>query len=177
MLRSALIPMVLPCVGLTFAAVAQTQQADVGPDPSHQSSADTDLVKSVTSLEKRIVAIERLLEARKDQAELGRGLIPFDNVVTNLRSERLTRYVGLSIVLAVDNDTEQSAVQAITPLKPPLKDWLLLHLSDKTLEDVNGRQKRISLRDEIQRGFNSQLTEAGYSGFVKSVLFIEFSIQ
>ncbi|MEZ6033306.1 MAG: flagellar basal body-associated FliL family protein [Planctomycetaceae bacterium] len=178
MSRSVLIPSAIVCLGLAMAAVAQTrdvaQPATGSPGPVATSA---DLATTVKTLEERVAKIERQLAARMKQETLGRGLVPFQTVVANLRDETLTRYVRVDLVLAIEDGQKQAVVDALSDIRPNVKDWLLSHLADKTVSDINGSQNQDKLREEIQAGINLQFKSAGHPQYIKAVLFDEINVQ
>ncbi len=111
------------------------------------------------------------------QEALGRGLVPFPSFVANLRDETLTRYLRVGLVFAIDDGKKQAVNDALSEIRPHIKDWLLSHLADKTISDINGRQNQIKLREEIQAGINLQFKSAGHPEYVKAVLFDEINVQ
>ncbi len=176
MSRSTFIPALIVCLGLTFAAVGYTAQdaATLAVKPK-QDQAPT--VADFQSLVQRVEKLERQLSARKEQEQLGRGFLAIDPIVANLDEGRLTRYIRVSIVLSIEDGQKQSALTALAEIDPKIKDWIYGFLSDKTLDDVRGRDNQQKLRVDIQAGINSQLKSAGYSEFAKAVLFDEINIQ
>jgi len=176
MSRSTLIPALIVCLGLTFAAVANTGQDAAAPVVGTNQD-QTPTVADFQSLEQRVTKLERQLSARKAQEQLGRGFLAIDPIVANLDEGRLSRYIRVSIILSIEDGQKQSALTALTEINPKIKDWVYGFLSGKTLEDVRGQDNQQKLRVEIQAGINSQLKSAGYPEFAKAVLFDEINIQ
>ena len=70
MSRSTMIPAIICCLGLTFAAVANTTQDAAAPAAdSHQSKAPT--AADFQALVQRVEKLEHQLSARKEQGQLG----------------------------------------------------------------------------------------------------------
>lgn len=126
--------------------------------------------------------VQQGAEATDGAGEQGEGLggyefIPFGSTVVNLAGGRLTRYLQVAITLKVSKDAADAVRgQLEEGPKAVLKNWLLVHLSDKRIEDVEGGAAMQKLRREIEDGFNSILIEnAGCK--VDEVLFDEFNVQ
>ena len=107
----------------------------------------------------------------------GRGLIRFGTIVTNLKDDRLTRYIRIDVVLSVDNDKKAVIANAIMEKKVVMKDWLISHLNDQSVKDVTGKNKQTQLRKDVQAGFNKLLFPAVKDGDIKAVLFEDFAVQ
>ena len=103
--------------------------------------------------------------------------LPFGSNVVNLAGERRVRYLQVNITLKVKKESA-GAVQTVIDdaQKAVLKNWLVVHLSDKRIEDVNGGTAMKRLQREIEDGFNSILFES-CGCKVDEVLFEEFNIQ
>lgn len=101
--------------------------------------------------------------------------VPFDEVVVNLDDGRMTRYLRLSLTLQLASQEADFATQLETK-RLLLKNWLLAHISDKSLEDIRGAVGQNRLRREIRDHFNSVLCPDGYDR-ISDVLFDEFNVQ
>jgi flagellar basal body-associated protein FliL len=97
-------------------------------------------------------------------------------VVVNLNEERLTRYLRVKLLLVVDAASEKPLTDLITKNKPSLKNWLISHLSDKSLKDVTGQPGVNKIRREIWHQFNKDLFPDG-SEKIRDVFFEEFVVQ
>lgn len=176
MSRSTLIPAIIVCLGLTFAAVANTTQDAAAPAvDSHQGKAPT--AADFQALVQRVEKLERQLSARKEQEQLGRGFLAIEPIVANLDEGRLSRYIRIVPVLAIEDGQKQLAADALSQISPKINDWLNATLSGKSLEDVRGQDNQQKLRTEIQAGINLQFKSGGYPEFAKAVLFDEFIVQ
>jgi len=60
-------------------------------------------------------------------------------VVVNLAEPRLGRYLRVKVVLVADPKASKELEEQMELRKATLKNWLIAHLSDKTLRDVTGR--------------------------------------
>ena len=99
------------------------------------------------------------------------------SIVVNLAEARLTRYLCVTITLQVHRDKADGIRKLVQNGKSSIfKDWLIAHLSDKTLEEVKGAQSIARLRREILDGFNGILAELG-GPEVESVLFEDFYVH
>jgi flagellar protein FliL len=104
------------------------------------------------------------------------AFISFGEVTVNLAEERLTRYLRVKIILVVDAPQEKAVDATVKQQKVVLKNWVISHLSDKSLEEVKGASGVNRLRREIQDQFNSVLFPDGTER-IRDVLFDEFVVQ
>jgi flagellar FliL protein len=104
------------------------------------------------------------------------AFVPVGDVVVNLSEERLTRYLRVKLILVVDESQEKVVKDLFDKNKAILKNWLISHLSDKTLAEVSGASGVNRLRREIQDQFNAILFPDG-SEKIRDVLFEEFVVQ
>jgi flagellar FliL protein len=104
------------------------------------------------------------------------AFVPVGDVVVNLSEERLTRYLRVKLILVVDESQEKTVKELFDKNKAILKNWLISHLSDKTLAEVSGASGVNRLRREIQDQFNAILFPDG-SETIHDVLFEEFVVQ
>jgi flagellar FliL protein len=103
--------------------------------------------------------------------------VPFgDPIVVNLNEDRLTRYLKVKILLVVDARDEKTATESVQKRKPALRNWLIAHLSDKSLPEVTGAAGLNKMRREIWHQFNSELYPDG-SEKVLDIFFEEFVVQ
>jgi flagellar basal body-associated protein FliL len=105
-----------------------------------------------------------------------RAYVPFGDVVVNLNEDRLTRYLKVKLLLVVAAHDEKEMTETIQKSKPALKNWLIGHLSDKSLQEVSGASGVNKLRREIWHEFNKELYPDG-SEKVLDVFFEEFVVQ
>jgi len=106
------------------------------------------------------------------------GYIRFDKrpLVCNIHGNRMTRYVNLSIILQVDPEIWGLASQRLAEHRVALKDGLLSHLADKTVEQLTGSGRQKQLQNEIRDLFN-EIMFPNQDGRVDAILFDEFAIQ
>lgn len=114
--------------------------------------------------------------AKEAKADNKPAFVPVGDVVVNLSEERLTRYLRVKLILAVDQSQEKTVKDLFDQNKAILKNWLISHLSDKTLAEVSGASGVNRLRREIQDQFNAILFPDG-SEKIHDVLFEEFVVQ
>ena len=176
MSRSSLIPAVIVCLGLAYGAVANTGKEPAGVAAVAQQN-EAPCAADFKSLEQRVAKIEQQLAARNEQEQLGRGFLAIDSIVANLDEGRLSRYLRVSAVLAVEDGKKQDAKEALSQINPKVRDWMYDFLSDKGLDDIRGKENQQKLRNEIQTGINLQFKSAGYPEFAKAVLFNEINVQ
>jgi flagellar protein FliL len=102
--------------------------------------------------------------------------IDFEEVVVNLNESRFNRYLKLGFSLQIAS-TQKSAIETLIKQKQVvLKNWLISHIADKSLEDVGSKIGHNRLRREIHDQFNLVLFDDGVER-VQDVLFKEFNIQ
>lgn len=102
--------------------------------------------------------------------------IPFGAVTVNLDEGRMNRYLHLSIVVLIAKADEPAVTAALKQKTVELKNWLLSHLSDKTLDEIRGKAGQNMLRREIRREFN-EILFSDRRDRVYDVLFEEFNVQ
>jgi flagellar protein FliL len=102
--------------------------------------------------------------------------VPFGEVVVNLDEGRMNRYLRLRIAVLCAKDEEKTVTEAIATKSAVVKNWLLSHLSDKTLEEIRGKAGQNMLRREILAQFNEALF-ADRRDRIFDVLFEEFNVQ
>ncbi|MCA9044074.1 MAG: flagellar basal body-associated FliL family protein [Planctomycetaceae bacterium] len=103
-------------------------------------------------------------------------VISFGEVVANLSEGRMNRYLRLRISLLVSKDHQKELEEQLLVDGPLLKNWLLSHVSDKTVEDIRGKSGQNMLRREILDRVNHTLSKDGRDR-VFDVLFEEFNVQ
>jgi flagellar basal body-associated protein FliL len=103
--------------------------------------------------------------------------VPFgDGVVVNLNEDRLTRYLKIKLLLVVDARDEEKVNELLQKKKPALRNWLIGHLSDKSLQDVTGAAGLNKVQREIWQQFNHELYPDG-SEKVLDIYFEECVVQ
>lgn len=102
--------------------------------------------------------------------------VQFGEVIVNLNEDRLTRYLKLKILLVCDAREEKALNDLVQKRKPILKNWLIAHVSDKSLQDVSGASGVNKLRREIWHQFNTELYSDGSEKII-DIFFEEFVVQ
>ena len=104
------------------------------------------------------------------------AFLNFGEAVTSLGVQHANRYIGVNVTLQVDEEESVEIQAKIDKRKAVLMNWLLAHLSDKSIEDVSGAAGQNRLRREIQDQFNDLLFDDDMDR-IRDVLFEEFKIQ
>jgi flagellar basal body-associated protein FliL len=113
---------------------------------------------------------------KKAEEEAEQVSVPFGDVAVNLSENRMLRYLRVKIVLQVSVLDEKEFTKRLDKRKPAMKDWLISHLSGKTLKDVGGTASVKRIQREIQDRFEEMLYPEG-DGKPFEVLFEEFVVQ
>lgn len=103
-------------------------------------------------------------------------VISFGEVVANLSEGKMNRYLRLRISLLVGKEDQLELEKQLVVDGPLIKNWMLSHLSDKSLEDIRGKSGQNMLRREILDQFNRTVARSGKDR-VFDVLFEEFNVQ
>lgn len=104
------------------------------------------------------------------------GFVSFGETVANLNDGRMTRYLRLGVTMQVDEAQVTAIEELYTKREAVLKNWLLSHISDKSMDDIRGASGQNRLRREIQEQFNTVLFPDGIDR-IQDVLFEEFNVQ
>lgn len=104
------------------------------------------------------------------------SFIKFGQMIVNLNSNRMDRYLRMLIFLQVDGEHYEEVLEKMEHRKVQLKSWMVAYLSDVALEDIRGTAGQNRLRRDIQDHFNTTLFEDGHDR-IQDVLFEEFTIQ
>lgn len=94
-------------------------------------------------------------------------MIPMETFYVNLAGNRGNRLLKVNMELEVESD---KVIEEIEKRKPQIRDIIIIILSSKTFKDLESRQGKEGLRDEIKDAVNSFLTK----GRIKHVHFTEF---
>lgn len=113
---------------------------------------------------------------KKEQTERESESIAFGDVAVNLSDGRMNRYLRLKIVIRADADDSKEITKLVEKRKPVMKDWLISHLSGKTLKDISGTVGVKRVQREIQERFEELLYPHG-DGKPFEILFEEFVVQ
>ena len=102
--------------------------------------------------------------------------IPFDDVTVNLGEDKLTRYLRVKLMIAVEEPDTREVTELLTKQKPFLKTWLIGYLSDQTSQEVRLKSNVNRIRREIRDQFNAMLYPNGEEKIV-DILFDMFVVQ
>ena len=94
-------------------------------------------------------------------------MIPMETFYVNLAGNRGNRLLKVNMELEVESE---KVIEEIEKRKPQIRDIIIIILSSKTFKDLESRQGKEGLRDEIKDAVNSFLTK----GKIKHVHFTEF---
>ena len=94
-------------------------------------------------------------------------MIPMETFYVNLAGNRGNRLLKVNMELEVESE---KVIEEIDKRKPQIRDIIIIILSSKTFKDLESRQGKEGLRDEIKDAVNSFLTK----GKIKHVHFTEF---
>jgi len=97
-----------------------------------------------------------------------------DVPAVNLREERLTRFLKAKLSLAVKKENFPEFQELIEKKTPVILNWLVVNLSDCTLEECTGARNRNRLRRQIHEALNDLLDGRN---LIEDVLFQEFAVQ
>lgn len=102
--------------------------------------------------------------------------IEFDEVTVNLDEARFSRYLRINFSLQVAKSQEIDVTALVEAKKAILKNWLQVHVSEKSTDDLRGKFGRNRLRREMLDYFNKVLFTDGIER-IQDVLFREFHVQ
>ncbi len=94
-------------------------------------------------------------------------MIPMETFYVNLAGNRGNRLLKVNMELEVESE---KVIEEIEKRKPQIRDIIIIILSSKTFKDLESREGKEGLRDEIKDAVNSFLTK----GRIKHVHFTEF---
>ena len=117
--------------------------------------------------------VEKTAELNPDEEY---EFIEFDEVTVNLDEARFSRYLRINFSLQVGVSQKAEVEKQIAAKKTICKNWLQVHVAEKTTEDLRGKFGRNRLRREIHDFFNEALFDDGLER-IQDVLFSEFHIQ
>ena len=102
--------------------------------------------------------------------------IEFDEVTVNLSEARFSRYLRINFALKVGK-SQMAEVQKQLDAKTIIcKNWLQMHVAEKSTDDLNGRYGRNQVRREILDYFNEALFSDGIER-IQDIMIIEFNVQ
>ena len=104
------------------------------------------------------------------------AFIDFEEVVANLNDPRSSRYTTCTLSLQIAKSQEEALTKLVEEKNVMLKNWLIGHLRDKTLEQLRGQYGLNLLRREIHDKFNEILFTDGIER-IQDVLVKDFKVQ
>ena len=162
MLKSILLIVVV----VVFAGAVGFVFAGLGGDPVGEESAVT--------------------EADLDRSVADEGGGEGDDVVyyeidvpaVNPREERLTRYIKTKIMLKIKQENEELALKRIEQKNPEIMNWLVVNLSEHTIEEISGARNKRRLERQILDAINGLIvTGQGNKALVEDALFVELLVE
>lgn len=102
--------------------------------------------------------------------------IPFEEVTVNLDVERFSRYLRMNFSLQVAKSQRAEIEAQIKAKSVIFKNWIQIHIAEKSTEDLKGTSGRNRVRRELQDFFNEVLFDDGIER-IQDVLFDEFHVQ
>ena len=97
-----------------------------------------------------------------------------DVPAVNLREERLARFLKTTLSLAVKQENFDDFTKLVEKKTPLILNWLVVNLSDRTVEECTGARNRNRLRRQILEALNELLDDRN---LVEDVLFQEFAVH
>lgn len=120
------------------------------------------------TIEKVVEGEAQAQHEEKEKADQFIGkMIPMETFYVNLAGNRGNRLLKVNMELEVESE---KVIEEIEKRKPQIRDIIIIILSSKTFKDLESRQGKEGLRDEIKDAVNSFLTK----GKIKHVHFTEF---
>ncbi len=110
-------------------------------------------------------------------SKMSPGFVHFGEAVVNFGDGPGLHYLRVEVKLRVPRGSEAAVAVAVENNKPVLRDWLITHLSEKTLEEVRSSAGIDQIREEIRDGFNQLLLPDDDMRPIEQVLFQEFTIM
>ncbi len=112
-------------------------------------------------------------KSRENQIEsrpvFGR-IFPMEVFVVNLAAPDENRYLKTKMEFEL---SKESSDEELNARLPQLRDIILLHLSSKSLEDIQGTTGKIALRNELIMRLNQSLKNSR----IRNLYFTEFVVQ
>ena len=116
--------------GLNVPAPAGAEQTEAVPDSDNSTGGDDDKVQFHHDLEP---------------------------IVVNLNEPQVTRYLRVVLSFAIIDKDRSDAIETIEKNAEDMKNWLIVYLSDLSLEEVRGAKNINRVRREIQDSLNERL--------------------
>lgn len=103
--------------------------------------------------------------------------VDFKTVTVNLNTDNLSRYLRVTLALAIkDDDSAKDVQETIKKHVPELESRLRVYLAGKTLDDVRGKENQNRIIGEIYDMFNAYLWRDARP-MIAHVLFKDFILQ
>lgn len=102
--------------------------------------------------------------------------LPFDDVVVNIGEEKMSRYLRVKLMVAVEDGDARDVAELLAKQKAFLKSWLICYLSDQSPQEVTRRAGVNRIRREICDQFNLMLFPDS-EGKIVDILFDMFVVQ
>lgn len=115
-------------------------------------------------------------EARAQQDDENLAYYDLEPITINLNEPQVSRYLRTKLSLAIDSEDHEDASETIEKKMPEVKNWLIIYLSDLSLEDVRGAKNKNRIRRTIQDSLNERLWP-GERALIVNVIFGEWIVQ
>ena len=115
-------------------------------------------------------------QARTPQDDENLTYYDLEPITVNLNEPQVSRYLRVILSLAIDSEDHGDASKTIEKKLPELKNWLIIFLSDLSLEDVRGAKNKNRIRRSIQDSLNDRLWP-GERALIVKVIFKEWIVQ
>ena len=99
-----------------------------------------------------------------------------ETITVTLRTAPMNRYLRATIKLAMRSKDLEAVKDYLDRKKPEIQNWLTLHLSDLTLQDVSGKKMLDEQRRKIRDGLNEELWPSSRP-VINHILLEEFAVQ
>jgi len=83
--------------------------------------------------------------------------LDLEPIIVNLNEPQVTRYLRVALSLVIDNEDYAAAKATIEKKASDMKNWLILYLSNLSIEDVRGAKNINRARREIHDLLNNRL--------------------
>lgn len=123
-------------------------------------------IKSVIEGEKEAQEADH----KKKEEEYVGQMIPLETFLVNLAGSRGNKLLKVNMEFEVEG---AKIVEEIEKRKPQIRDLIIIHLSSKTLDQIQDAEGKNKMRNEIRDTVNSFLTK----GRIRQVLFTEILYQ
>jgi len=115
-------------------------------------------------------------EAEEEASEEEAMYYELDVPAVNPREERLTRFVKMKLSLKIKKTRYADVEARIKEKQPEILNWLVVNLSDHSLEELTGAANINGLRRQIHDAVN-ELIDGEKEGLIEDVLIQEFMVE